>query len=100
MERKEITVSVENTLKNKKENLIDVINAKIDKIDIFYIGENEFDSPIYKKHNKDAEALIEVIYHNSVGIVEYVHGIEINSYKVLFEELSILQLKILLEMLK
>ena len=88
-----------NKLKNKKEKLIDAIKAKIKNIGVFYIGENGFDSPIYKIHSKDNETLIESICYNYVNVIEYLHGIEIEKYSVSHEELTIFQLKLLVEML-
>ena len=56
-----------------------------------YYDNNEdinFDSIVYKEISKDHNQVIDLLYHNAVGITEYVHGVEVSITSVKLENLS------------
>jgi hypothetical protein len=62
------------------------------------IGEDTFlDFPIHKTLGKDEEILIETIYYNGCVCGHYVHGVCIGTIKLDYNEVSLENLKLILE---
>jgi len=62
------------------------------------IGEDTFnDCPIHKTIGKDEEILIETIYYNGCVCGHYVHGVWIGAIKLDYNEVSLENLKLIIE---
>jgi hypothetical protein len=81
----------------KKQQLISKIKYSLQAHSL-NIGEDTFqDCPIHKTISKDEHILIETIYSDKVSCTHYVHGNDINTYFLEFEQISNTNLQLILD---
>ena len=72
-----------------KKNIISKIKKIIGDFGSFEINEVEYEEPILLKTvNKDHEILIEKFDSTGIEVTEYIHGIDVDSYNIDFEDLK------------